>query len=47
MILAKNKEEALSKAADEFFEADFGALEVEDGEPIYVEDAQGNRVWEE
>lgn len=47
VILAKNKEEALSKAADEFFEADFGALEVEDGEPIYVEDAQGNRVWEE
>ena len=46
VVLAKNREEALSKAADGFFEADFGALEVKDSEPIYVEDAQGNRVWE-
>ena len=46
-VKAKDENEALSKAANEFFEADFGVLEVDDGEPIYVEDAQGNRVWEE
>ena len=46
-VKAKDENDALSKAEDLFADADLGDIELEDGEPIYVEDAQGNRVWEE
>lgn len=46
-VKAKDENDALSKAEDLFANADLGDIELEDGEPIYVEDAQGNRVWEE
>lgn len=46
-VKAKDENDALSKAENLFADADLGDIELEDGEPIYVEDAQGNRVWEE
>lgn len=45
-VLAKNLEEALSKAEDKYCEADFGVLADIEGEPIIVEDQDGNFVWE-
>ena len=44
---SKDVQEAIAKANDIVFNTDFGELEIVDTEPIYVEDAQGNRVWEE
>ena len=46
-VKAKDENDALSKAEDLFADANLGDIELEEGEPIYVEDAQGNRVWEE
>jgi len=47
-VLAKDLEEALDKAEDKYCLADFGVLPDEyiDGEPIIVEDQDGNFVWE-
>ena len=46
-VKAKDENEALTKAEDLFANADLGDMEIDDAEPIYTEDAQGNRVWEE
>ena len=46
-VKAKDENEALTKAEDLFADADLGDMEIDDAEPIYTEDAQGNRVWEE
>ncbi len=45
-VVAKNLEEALSKAEDKYCEADFGVLHDIEGEPIMVENQEGNFVWE-
>ena len=45
-VKAKDENEALTKAEDLFANADLGDMEIDDAEPIYTEDAQGNRVWE-
>ena len=44
-VLAKSLEEALDKAEDEYCSADFGVLEVIEGEPIIVEKDE-EFVWE-
>ena len=45
-VLAKDLGEALDKAEDEYCSADFGTLHDIEGEPIIVEDQDGNYVWE-
>nr|MBQ4458429.1 hypothetical protein [Clostridia bacterium] len=45
-VEAGSLEEAKSKAAEKFSDADFGKAEDIDGEPIIVEDERGNYVWE-
>lgn len=45
-VKAKSQEEALDKAEDMYFSADFGELSYIDGDPIIVEDEKGNFVWE-
>lgn len=44
--IAKNAEEAIEKATDEYVEANFGELQDIDGNPAIVEDEDGNFVWE-
>lgn len=46
MVMAKDPEEARSKADEAFSDADFGELEDIDGECVAVEDEDDNRVWE-
>jgi len=45
-VEADNVEDALKAAEDAFVDADFGAAEDIDGEPIVVEDEAGKYVWE-
>lgn len=45
-VEADNLEEAMKKARDEYYDADFGAAEDIDGETIIVEDENGNYIWE-
>lgn len=45
-IKAKNLEEAKQKASEDFSDADFGAAEDIDGEPIIIENEAGDFVWE-
>ena len=43
---ANSIEEALQEARGRFIAADFGEAVVIDGEPIIVEDENGNYLWE-
>ena len=43
---ADSLEEAKRKADEKWCDADFGAAQDIDGEPIIVEDENGNFVWE-
>lgn len=45
-VQARNETEALNKAEDEFYSADFGAARDICGEAVVVEDENGNCVWE-
>ena len=45
-VEADDIEEAKKKAESEYFDADFGVAEDIDGEPIMVEDENGNYLWE-
>ena len=45
-VEADSVEEALKNAEKEYCDADFGVAEDIDGEPIIVEDENGNFVWE-
>lgn len=45
-VEADSFEEAKRKADEEWCDADFGAAQDIDGEPIIVEDQDGNFVWE-
>lgn len=45
-VEADSLEEAKKKADEEWCDADFGAAQDIDGEPIIVEDENGNFVWE-
>lgn len=45
-VEADNIQEALTKANEEFSEADFGEAEDIDGEAVNIEDENGNRRWE-
>lgn len=45
-VEADSLEEAKKKADEEWCDADFGASQDIDGEPIIVEDQDGNFVWE-
>ena len=45
-VEADSLEEAKRKADEEWCDADFGAAQDIDGEPIIVEDENGNFVWE-
>ena len=43
---AEDIDTALKEAQGRFSDADFGEAEAVDGEPIIVEDQEGNFVWE-
>ena len=45
-VHAENIDTALKEAQGRFCDADFGEAEDIDGEPIIVEDQEGNFVWE-
>lgn len=45
-VEANSLEEAMQKAEENYIDADFGAAQDIDGEPIIVEDESGNFVWE-
>jgi phosphomannomutase len=45
-VEADSLEEAMEKAEMEYWDADFGAAEDIDGNAIFVEDENGNHVWE-
>lgn len=45
-VHADNIEDARIKATEEYWVADFGELEVVDGEEIIIEDSNGDFVWE-
>lgn len=45
-VEAYSLEEAKRKADEKWCDADFGAAQDIDGEPIIVEDQDGNFVWE-
>lgn len=45
-VEADSLEEAKRKADEKWCDADFGAAQDIDGEPIIVEDENGNFVWE-
>ena len=45
-VEANSLEEAMDKAEVEYIDADFGEAEDIDGNPIIVEDENGNFVWE-
>ena len=45
-VEADNPDEAKRKAEVEYIDADFGAAQDIDAEPIMVEDENGNYVWE-
>lgn len=45
-VEADNAEDAKWKADSEYIDADFGVAEEIDGEPIIVEDENGNFIWE-
>ena len=45
-VEADNKDEAINKACDRYYEADFGSLRDLEAEPIIVEDENGNFIWE-
>ena len=46
-IEADNLTEALRKAEEEYYDADFGVAEDIEGEPIVVADESGDVVWEQ
>lgn len=46
VVRAKELKEALDKAEEKYYDADFGILNEIEGEPIIVEDQDGNYVWE-
>ena len=46
VVEAENIEEAKEKAEDKYLDADFGVAEDIDGEPIIIEDENGDYVWE-
>lgn len=45
-VEADTPDEAKRKAEAEYIDADFGAAQDIDAEPIIVEDENGNYVWE-
>ena len=45
-VKADTVDEAKKLAVDKYYDADFGALEDTDGEPVVVEDSEDNYVWE-
>ena len=45
-VEADNLEEAMEKAEMEYYDADFGAAEDIDGDVIFVENEDGERIWE-
>ena len=45
-VEADSLEEAKRKADEKWCDADFGAAQDIDGEPIIIEDENGNFVWE-
>lgn len=45
-VEANNLEEAMQKAEENYIDADFGAAQDIEGEPIIVEDESGNFVLE-
>lgn len=45
-VEANSIAEALDKGLDKYYEADFGEAEMIDAEETYVEDENGNFVWE-
>ena len=45
-VEANNLEEALKKAEEKYYDADFGEAEDIDGKAIIIEDENGNYVWE-
>jgi hypothetical protein len=45
-VEAEDIEEAKRKAESEYVDADFGVAEDIEGEPIMVEDENGNYLWE-
>lgn len=45
-VEAENLEDAKKKAESDFFDANFGEAFDIDGETIYVEDEEGNFLWE-
>lgn len=45
-VEADDIEEAKKKAESEYIDADFGVAEDIEGEPIMVEDENGNYLWE-
>ena len=45
-VEAENEHEAISEAAEKYFDADFGELGDIDADPIMVEDENGNYVFE-
>ena len=46
VVRAKELKEAFDKAEERYCDADFGILNEIEGEPIIVEDQDGNYVWE-
>ena len=45
-VEANNLDNAIKKAREEYYDADFGEAEDIDGEEVVVEDENGNYVWE-
>lgn len=45
-VEANSLEEALKKATEKYYDADFGEAKDVDGEAIIIEDENGNYVWE-
>lgn len=45
-VNAESAEEARKKAEEAFFDADFGEAHDIEGEPVMVEDSDGNYLWE-
>ena len=46
-VEANSLEEAMDKARDEYYDADFGVAEDIDAATVIVEDENGNFVWEQ
>ena len=45
-VKAKTEKEARDKAEEVYYSSDFGVLHDIEGEPIIIEDENGNFVWE-